>query len=142
LLSLGLGLVTASSVSKNGLLARVRGQGAEIVAMLAFSLDRTHKAVGHIVMQHFPQITAPQGPASWLLYAVTCSSAALLLHIVVERSFLCRRDRVTRHKPASALEDEMPGARAVIARMDALVPKFCEKRGGRNFDPERMNTFA
>jgi hypothetical protein len=99
--------------------------------MLAFSLDRTHKAVGHIVMQHFPQITAPQGPASWLLYAVTCSSAALLLHIVVERSFLCRRDRVTRHKPASALEDEMPGARAVIARMDALVPKSCEKRGGQ-----------
>jgi peptidoglycan/LPS O-acetylase OafA/YrhL len=107
LLSLGLGLVTASSVSKNGLLARVRVPGAEIVATLAFSLYLTHKAVGHIVMQHFPQITAPQGPASWLLYAVTCFSAALLLHIVVERPFLRLRDRVTRHKPASALEDEM-----------------------------------
>jgi peptidoglycan/LPS O-acetylase OafA/YrhL len=107
LLSLGLGLVTASSVSKNGLLARVRVPGAEIVATLAFSLYLTHKAVGHIVMQHFPQITAPQGPASWLLYAVTCSSAALLLHIVVERPFLRLRDRATRHKPASALEDDM-----------------------------------
>jgi len=107
LLSVGLGLVTASSVSKNGLLARVRVPGAEFVATLAFSLYLTHKAVAHIVMQHFPQITAPQGPASWLLYAVTCSSAALLLHIVVERPFLRLRDRVTRHKPASAIEDEM-----------------------------------
>jgi len=107
LLSVGLGLVTASSVSKNGLLARVKVPGAELVATLAFSLYLTHKAVAHIVMQHFPQITEPQGPASWLLYAVTCFSAALLLHIVVERPFLRLRDRVTRHLPASAIEDEM-----------------------------------
>jgi peptidoglycan/LPS O-acetylase OafA/YrhL len=107
LLSLGLGLITASSVSKNGLLARVRVPGAETIATLAFSLYLTHKAVGHIVMQHFPQITLPQGPGSWLLYAVTCFSAALLLHVVVERPFLRLRDRVTRHQSISALEDEM-----------------------------------
>jgi peptidoglycan/LPS O-acetylase OafA/YrhL len=104
LLSVGLGLVTASSVSKNGLLARVEVPGAELVATLAFSPYLTHKAVAHIVMQHFPQITEPQGPVSWLLYAVTCFSAA---HIVVERPFLRLRDRVTLHKPASAIEDEM-----------------------------------
>jgi peptidoglycan/LPS O-acetylase OafA/YrhL len=107
LLSLGLGLVTASSVSKNGMLARVRVPGAEIVATLAFSLYLTHKAVGHLVMQQFPEITAPQGPGSWMLYAVTCVSAALLLHVAVERPLLRLRDRVTRLKPASALEEEM-----------------------------------
>jgi peptidoglycan/LPS O-acetylase OafA/YrhL len=113
LLSLGLGLITASSVSKNGLLARVRVPGAETVATLAFSLYLTHKEVGHIMMQHFPQVTAPQGPESWLLYFVTCFSAALLLHVIVERPFLRLRDRVTRHESTSALEDEMRGEPAL-----------------------------
>jgi peptidoglycan/LPS O-acetylase OafA/YrhL len=107
LLSLGLGLITASSVSKNGVLARVRVPGAQTVATLAFSLYLTHKAAGHLVMQRFPQIAEPHGPASWLLYAVTCFSVAWLLHVAVERPFLRLRDRATRHKPASALEAEM-----------------------------------
>jgi peptidoglycan/LPS O-acetylase OafA/YrhL len=107
LLSLGLGLITASSVSKNGLLARMRVPGAETTSTLAFSLYLTHKAIGHIVMQHFPQITLPQGPGSWLLYGVTCFSAAALLHVAVERPFLRLRDRVTRHSFTSALENEM-----------------------------------
>jgi peptidoglycan/LPS O-acetylase OafA/YrhL len=107
LLSLGLGLITASSVSENGLLARVRVPGAETIATLAFSLYLTHKAIGHIVMQHFPQITLPQGPGSWLLYVVTCFSAAVLLHVAVERPFLRLRDRVTRHNFTCALENEM-----------------------------------
>jgi peptidoglycan/LPS O-acetylase OafA/YrhL len=107
LLSLGLGLITASSVSTNGILARVKIPGAETIATLAFSLYLTHKAVGYFVMQHFPQITAPQGPESWLLYAVTCLLAAVLLHVAVERPFLRLRDRGTRHKPTAALEDEM-----------------------------------
>src|SRR6202041_691836 len=98
LLPLGLGLITASSVSSNGVLARVKIPGAEVVAMLAFSLYLTHKAVGHLVMQNFPRVTSPQGPASWLLYAVACLAAALLLHIAVERPFLRLRDRRARRK--------------------------------------------
>lgn len=107
LLSLGLGLITASSVSNNGVLARVKIPGAEIVAMLAFSLYLTHKAVGHLVMQNFPRVTSPQGPASWLLYAVACLAAALLLHIAVERPFLRLRDRRARRKSIAELETEM-----------------------------------
>jgi peptidoglycan/LPS O-acetylase OafA/YrhL len=107
LLSLGLGLIVASSVSKNGLLARIRVPGAELVATLAFSLYLTHKAVAHLIKLHFQQITLALGPESWLLYANGCFSAALLLHIAVERPFLLLRDRATRHKPSSALEDEL-----------------------------------
>jgi peptidoglycan/LPS O-acetylase OafA/YrhL len=107
LLALGLGLITASSVSKNGILARVKIPGAETIATLAFSLYLTHKAVGHFVQKRFPQITAPQGPVSWLLYAVTCLLAALLLHVAIERPFLRLRDRSTRHKPTPELENEM-----------------------------------
>jgi peptidoglycan/LPS O-acetylase OafA/YrhL len=107
LLALGLGLITASSVSTNGVLSHVKVPGAETIATLAFSLYLVHKAVGHIVMQRFPQITLQQGPASWLLYAITCFSAAWLLHVAVERPFLRLRDRATRKKPTTELEAEM-----------------------------------
>jgi peptidoglycan/LPS O-acetylase OafA/YrhL len=107
LLALGLGLITASSVSANAVLARVKVPGAETVAALAFSLYLTHKAVGHIVLERFPRITSVQGPASWLLYAVTCLSAAWLLHVAVERPFLRLRDRATRKESTPALEAEM-----------------------------------
>jgi peptidoglycan/LPS O-acetylase OafA/YrhL len=101
LLSLGLGLIAASSISTNGLLARIKVPGAETVATLAFSLYLTHKAVAHIVMQHFPQVTSSRGPASWLLYAVACFIAAFLLHVLVERPFLRVRDRTVRAKSIS-----------------------------------------
>ncbi|HEX7157377.1 MAG TPA: acyltransferase [Edaphobacter sp.] len=107
LLSLGLGLITASSVSVNGLLARVKTPGAEVVATLAFSLYLTHKAVGHFVMQRFPQVTTSQGPASWVLYAVACFSVAWLLHVAVERPFLVLRDRALRRTSVAVLEAEM-----------------------------------
>jgi peptidoglycan/LPS O-acetylase OafA/YrhL len=107
LLALGLGLITTSSVSSNGLLARVKVPGAETIATLAFCLYLVHKAVGHLVMRQFPRITAPQGPASWLLYAVTCFSAAWLLHVAVERPFLRLRDRATQKIAVPPLESEM-----------------------------------
>jgi peptidoglycan/LPS O-acetylase OafA/YrhL len=107
LLALGLGLITASSVSKNAWIARVRVPGAEFVAMLAFSLYLTHKAAAHFIKLHFPQITSTQGPQSWLLYAAGCFSVAFLLHVAIERPFLRLRDRVIRRKPTPVLEDEL-----------------------------------
>ncbi len=106
LLALGLGLVTASSVSTNGLLARVRVPLAEPLAALAFTLYLTHKAVGHAVMVAFPGVTTPKGPASWLLYAFACLSAAGLLHLAVEMPFLQLRDRAAVSRSTNALEAE------------------------------------
>ena len=107
LLALGLGLITASSISANGILARIRIPGAETIAALAFSLYLTHKEVGHLVFERFPRITASQGPASWLLYALSCVAAAWILHVAVERPFLRLRDRVAQRETQSALESEM-----------------------------------
>ncbi len=107
LLAFGLGLITVSSVSDNGFLARVKIPGAGSLATLAFSLYLTHKAVAHLVMQGFPAITSSRGPGAWLLYAVSCLAAAWLLHIAVERPFLRLRDRRSRAASASVLEVEM-----------------------------------
>ena len=102
LLSIGLGLITASSVSSNGLLARLRIPGAQTLATLAFALYLTHKEVAHMARTHLPQITAAQGPASWLLYAIVCLAAAFLLHWTVERPFLYLRDH--KRQPVSKQE--------------------------------------
>jgi peptidoglycan/LPS O-acetylase OafA/YrhL len=107
LLSLGLGLITASTMSHNGLLARFRIPGAQTLATLAFALYLTHKEIGHLLMERFPAITQPQGPASWLLYAIACLAAAWFLHIAVERPFLRLRDRTSRNESTAALESEM-----------------------------------
>lgn len=106
LLSLGLGLVTASAMSENGWLARVRVPGAEMLATLAFALYLTHKPVAHFVMLHVPRIAEPHGPGSWLMYAVVCLSAAMALHVVVERPALWLRDRALRENPKD-LDAEM-----------------------------------
>lgn len=107
LLALGLGLITASSISANGLLARIKIPGAETLATLAYCLYLTHKEVGHLILTRCPRVTVSQGPSSWLLYAVSCFAAAWLLHIAVERPFLRLRDRAPRHETQSALESEM-----------------------------------
>ncbi len=111
LLSLGLALVTASSVSRDGLLARVKVPGAETIAALAFSLYLTHKSVGYFISQHFPRIAEAHGPASWALYAASCFAVAWLLHVGVERPFLRLRDHMERRRSSSrsaaALEEEM-----------------------------------
>ncbi len=104
LLALGLGLLTASSVSDNGLLARMRVPGVEVLSTLAFALYLTHKAVGHSVMRQFPIFASSQGPASWLLYAASLLTAAWLLHIGVERPFLRLRDRPADKQFGAALE--------------------------------------
>jgi peptidoglycan/LPS O-acetylase OafA/YrhL len=106
LLSLGLGCITASGVSHNGLLARVKVPGAELLATLAFTLYLTHKPVAHIAMQHLPRIALAQGPASWLLYAVSCLVAAWLLHVGVERPFLRLRDRNVRRRSRASFDLE------------------------------------
>lgn len=104
LLALGLALVTASSVSLHGLLARVRVPFARTLAALAFALYLTHKPVAHAVMLACPRITAPKGPASWLLYGFACLAAAGLLHLTVELPFLRLRDRTAARKRLEKME--------------------------------------
>ncbi|MGO4209462.1 acyltransferase family protein [Terriglobus sp. 2YAB30_2] len=106
LLAIGLGLITASAVSENGLLSRIRIPGAETLATLAFALYLTHKPIGHLVMVHFPSITQSKGPASWLLYTVACLGAASLLHLAVEQPFMRLRDRHLRRIAPVAVEEE------------------------------------
>jgi len=93
LLAWGLGMITASAMSVNGWLARVRVPGAQAVATLAFSLYLTHKPVAHFVMVRFPNVAEAHGPISWLLYAVACFGVAIVLHFAIERSFMKLRDK-------------------------------------------------
>jgi peptidoglycan/LPS O-acetylase OafA/YrhL len=91
-LSLGLGLLVASSVSNNGWL-RFRIPGAKLIATLAYSLYLTHKEIIHLVDLWFPSITEGH-MLPWLaVYAVCSFLVASALYLCVERPFLILRDK-------------------------------------------------
>jgi peptidoglycan/LPS O-acetylase OafA/YrhL len=91
-LSVGLGLLVASSVSNNGWL-RFKIPGVKLIATLAYSLYLTHKEMIHLVDWWFPSI-AEGHMVQWLaVYAVCCLLVASALYLCVERPFLILRDK-------------------------------------------------
>lgn len=113
LLALGFALLTASALSANGLLARVRVPGARLMATLAFSLYLTHKATVHVLLTLFPKL--PDG-AYWMLpvYLAACLAVAGAMYLGIERRFLALCEgRVRRAAGPPALE--------LQARMDPAL---------------------
>jgi peptidoglycan/LPS O-acetylase OafA/YrhL len=100
LLSLGLGLLVAASISRNSWLAQVRVPGAKLVATLAFSLYLTHKEVMHLDRQFLPWVENRGLVLTLLVYAVTCLAAAATLYLCVERPFMLLRDRGSERRAA------------------------------------------
>jgi peptidoglycan/LPS O-acetylase OafA/YrhL len=105
-LSLGLGLLVASSISQNGLLSRFPVPGAKLLATLAFSLYLTHKEIVHLDRIYLPSLTKGRDPVATLTYGVTCTAAAGLLYLCIERPFMVLRDRLDKRQPI-AVEDAM-----------------------------------
>jgi peptidoglycan/LPS O-acetylase OafA/YrhL len=105
-LSLGLGLLVASAISRNGLLSRFPVPGAKLLATLAFSLYLSHKEIAHLDRIYLPSLTQRRDAAAMLTYAVSCIAAAGLLYLSVERPFMVLRDRLDRRQPL-AVGDEM-----------------------------------
>jgi peptidoglycan/LPS O-acetylase OafA/YrhL len=92
-LSLGLVLLVASSISNRGLLSRFAIAGAKPVATLAFSLYLTHKEIAHLDQLYLPRLTQDRGVIATLTYAITCFGAAAVLYYAVERPGILLRDR-------------------------------------------------
>jgi peptidoglycan/LPS O-acetylase OafA/YrhL len=109
LLALGLGLMVASSMSRNGWLSRVRVPGARLVAMLAFSLYLIHKEIVHLDQRYLASLTAERDGRAMLVYGVSCMVAAGMLYVGVERPFLMLRDRLGRR----VVVEEMVGEPAL-----------------------------
>jgi peptidoglycan/LPS O-acetylase OafA/YrhL len=104
LLSFGLALIVAASISPRCLLSRVRGFA--LPATLAYSLYLTHKEIGHLDSVYLSRFLVP-GHSWWTItvYFVTSFCAAALLYLVVERPFLKWRERISSRKASGqALE--------------------------------------
>jgi len=93
LLALGLGMITASALSSNGILSRIKVPGAKLLATLAYSLYLTHKELIHLVDQLFP--TLSQGNRyQWLgVFATLSIVVSSILYLCVERPFLILRNK-------------------------------------------------
>jgi peptidoglycan/LPS O-acetylase OafA/YrhL len=94
ILSVGLGLLLASGVSANGVLARVRIPGAATLAMLAYSLYLTHKAVMHLDRLLLADWLPLKGITGLAIYGASSCAVAVALYLLVERPFLRFRERL------------------------------------------------
>lgn len=98
ILALGLALLVASALSRNGLLSRVRVPGTKTVAILAYSLYLTHKEIFRITGRFLPQLRDVGGYPWLAILLCACLAAASVLYFLVERPFLLLRDRHQRHE--------------------------------------------
>lgn len=118
LMSLGLGLLVAASISPQILEAldraipsfwgqRFRALAAQcfaVMATLAYSLYLTHKEIAHFCRIHFGHYMEP---GSWPAFAIAFSAsmlAASLLYLAVERPFLRLRERLSARRAAPIAE--------------------------------------
>jgi peptidoglycan/LPS O-acetylase OafA/YrhL len=105
-LCLGLGLLVASGVSKNGLLSRFPVPGAKVLATLAFSFYLTHKQVANLDRIYLSSLIAGRGVEAMLVYGVSCTAVAGLLYLCIERPFLMLRGRLEGGQ-VKTIEDQM-----------------------------------
>lgn len=103
-LSLGFGLLVASSVSKNGWLSRVSIPGTRTLAVLAFSLYLTHKAVVHLDQLYLSSLTAQRDMKAIVVYAASTIAVAGMLYLCVERPFMMLRDWLDNHETGKAAD--------------------------------------
>lgn len=107
LLSLGLALIVASSLSPQCVLSRVRGFA--LPATLAYSLYLTHKEIAHLDFLYFHRLLSPDTP--WINFTVlffTSFLAAGVLYLAVERPFLRLRERISRSLEHSSVAVAAP----------------------------------
>jgi peptidoglycan/LPS O-acetylase OafA/YrhL len=105
LLSLGMALIVAASISPRCVLSHIRGFA--IPATLAYSLYLTHKEIGHLDQLYLGRFLGDGATRMNLVVAfVTSFLAAALLYLVVELPFLKWRERISsrsRRTPAKTL---------------------------------------
>jgi peptidoglycan/LPS O-acetylase OafA/YrhL len=92
-LSVGLAMWVCAASDARCWLGRVRVPGAQLVAMLAFSLYLTHKEVAHVVEGWWPRVMDARDWRCVVVYGVSCLVVAAALYYGVERPFLKLRDR-------------------------------------------------
>lgn len=105
-LAIGFGLMVASAVCDRGMLKR-RVPGANLLAVLAYSLYLTHKSVAHATHQMFPTLTAQADWRAVCIYFIACLSVATLLYFAVERPFLRLRFKRSERQKAAFAEREV-----------------------------------
>lgn len=117
LMSLGLGLLVASSISPQILMAlrralpgwwgeKIRVSSAHLfsaIATLAYSVYLTHKEIGHLGA-HLGRYMQSGGWPSLIILFSTSILAAALLYLAVERPFLRLRERLSARQPRPAAE--------------------------------------
>ena len=102
LLASGFALLTASALSNNGWLGRIRVPGAQLLATLAFSLYLTHKEAVHLLLHFFPRLPE-QSYVMQPIYFGVCICTAGALYLTLEKPCLRLRERLDHPQRGSSL---------------------------------------
>ncbi len=108
LLSLALMAVVAAASGGTSWLARLRVPGAGWLAAISYSLYLSHKGVFHLVEGAWGQHLEQRGLLLFCIYALATLAGGALLHYLVERPCLRRRDAGVR-RPSPAVIAERAG---------------------------------
>jgi peptidoglycan/LPS O-acetylase OafA/YrhL len=114
LLSLGLGLLVACSISPQVLASlqrmvpgrrgeQIRSLSAHcfaVIATLAYSLYLTHKEIAHLCRVHLGWYTESGGWPALAVSLIASLCVAAMLYLAVERPFLRLRERLSARQPA------------------------------------------
>ncbi len=102
LMSAGLGLLVAASISPSCWLSKVRGFG--LIATLAYSVYLTHKEIAHLDRMYLGRYLQNGGWLAFLIVFSTCFLAAAVLYFAIERPFLRLRKRLQKRTNVAVME--------------------------------------
>jgi peptidoglycan/LPS O-acetylase OafA/YrhL len=110
MLAAGFGLMVASALSGNSILAKYRVPGATAMATLAYSIYLTHKEVMHMDRELFGRFVQMNGAPVWVIYIPSILLAATILYLCVERPFLkLRESLMSREKQSNVKAAQAAG---------------------------------
>lgn len=99
-LSAALALLVFAGAERSSVIGRWRVPGAGWLAATSYSLYLIHKAVFHLVENHFGELLAGRGLFAFAVYAMATLLGGALLHYAVEAPCLRLRGRLASPSPA------------------------------------------
>ena len=93
ILTVGLGLLIASSIAPSSPLCKIRGFG--LIAALAYSAYLTPKEIMHLVYTRLPKLIEAGGWLALSVYFASSFLVAFVLYLAIERPFLRLRERIS-----------------------------------------------
>jgi peptidoglycan/LPS O-acetylase OafA/YrhL len=94
LVAIGYALVLLAAISPNCFLYRWKSKTTSFIAAISYSTYLTHKGIIHLTRSNLPNVF--NSTTVFLFSVITCTIAAYLLHVSIEKTFLKWRNKLVK----------------------------------------------